>query len=141
MIYLDPSDENVAALLARRLQGNVVMLNLLKLRETADYSDHPQLAPAAPISGRQAFEKYVEHTLPFLARSGGELLYLGTGGTYFIGPADEGWDLVMLVRQQSLESFFSFATDAAYLAGIGHRAAAVLYSRLRPLTDETGRWR
>ena len=111
------------------------MLNLLRLRKTADYSGHPELAPATPISGREAFRKYVDHAMPFLNDSGGELLLLGNGGKFFIGPDDEQWDVVMLVKQSSVENFFAFASNPAYMAGIGHRTAAVLDSRLLPIEE------
>ena len=39
----------------------------------------------------------------------------------------------MLVRQASAAAFLSFAQDAAYLAGLGHRTAALEDSRLLPL--------
>lgn len=90
---------------------------------------------AAPISGREAFQRYIDHSMPFLEASGGELLFLGDGGEFFIGPGDERWDLVMLVRQSSVQSFFAFASDPGYLAGIGHRTAATLDSRLLPVVE------
>ncbi len=104
--YLEPTQESGAALFKRNIAGEVIMLNLLRLRETADYSKNPELSPASPISGKEAFQKYIDHTLPFLKRSGGELLVLAEGGEYFIGPSDEQWDLVMLVKQSSVQSFF-----------------------------------
>jgi hypothetical protein len=72
---------------------------------------------------------------PLLQSSGGSLVFLGDGGHFFIGPADERWDLVMLVRQASIEDFFAFAHNEAYLVGVGHRTAALLDSRLLPLED------
>lgn len=134
--YLEPSADSAAALFSRNLAGEVVMLNLLRFRAIADYSSCPPLAPATPISGRAAYQKYVEHTLPLLRKSGGELLFLGDGGNFFIGPQDERWDMAMLVRQQSLQSFIAFASDGEYLAGIGHRSAAVADSRLLPLSPQ-----
>ena len=133
--YLDPTAESVAALFARRVTGPVAMLNLINLRETADYTTSPELAPSRPLSGREAFDRYVEHTLPFLRESGGELLFLGDGGPYLVGPANEGWDLAMLVRQDSVQAFLAFASNQAYMAGIGHRTAAVRDSRMLPLAD------
>lgn len=135
MTYLEPTQDAGRALFMRGLKGPLVMLNLLRFREVADYAATPELAPASPISGAAAFQKYVDHTLPFLERSGGELLFLGDGGPYFIGPPDERWDLAMMVRQASLESFMAFAADEAYLAGLGHRTAAVIDSRLLPLVE------
>jgi hypothetical protein len=48
---------------------------------------------------------------------------------------DETWDVVMLIRQKSVADFFAFASNAAYLAGIGHRTAALADSRLLPLVE------
>ena len=133
--YLEPTQESGRAFIARRLTGNVVMLNLLRFRETADYSATPELTPVHTISGADAFQKYIEHTLPFLRESGGELKFLGSGGPFLIGPPTERWDMAMLVRQQSVESFLAFASNAGYLAGMGHRTAAIEDSRLLPLSE------
>nr|WP_265595208.1 hypothetical protein [Verrucomicrobium sp. BvORR106] len=72
--------------------------------------------------------------MPHVRESGGDLLFMGKGGPFLIGPEDESWDLVMLVRHRSVETFLSFASNEAYLAGIGHRTAAIEDSRLLPLT-------
>src|SRR5690349_11754302 len=123
--YLEPTQESGRAFVMRRMQGNVVMLNLLRFRQTADYSATPDLAPNSPISGAAAFQKYIDHTLPYLRETGGDVVFLGVGGAFLIGPEAERWDLVMLVRQQSTESFLAFASHKAYFAGMGHRTAAV----------------
>jgi len=133
--YLEPTQESGRAFVQRQLTGNVVMLNLLRFRETADYSATPALAPEKAIGGAAAFQKYIQHTLPFLRETGGDVLFLGSGGNFLIGPPTERWDLVMLVRQQSVESFLAFATHEGYLAGIGHRTAALEDSRLLPLSE------
>jgi uncharacterized protein (DUF1330 family) len=114
-------------------QGEIVMLNLLKFREVADYSASPELAPAAPISGEEAYRIYMKHTTPFLQETGGELLYAGRGSSFLIGPEGEGWDMVLLVKHRSAEVFISFARNEGYLKGIGHRTAALADSRLLPM--------
>jgi hypothetical protein len=133
--YLDPTQESGRALMSRRIEGEIVMLNLLRFREIADYSSCPQIAPQNPISGAAAYQLYIEHTLPFLKRSGGELVFLGRGGAFLIGPDDERWDAAMLVRQRSVNDFMAFASNPEYLAGIGHRIAALEDSRLLPLVE------
>ncbi len=135
MNYLRVSDENAAALLARNIVGEVTMLNLLRFREVADYEGQPALAPVEPISGREAYQLYALHTLPLLEDAGGSLLYAGNGGDFLIGPAGRGWDQVLLVRHKSIQAFMAFASDQAYLAGAGHRTAALEDSRLLPLID------
>lgn len=128
--YLEVSQAAGAALFSRHIEGPVTMLNLLRFRDVADYSQSPELTPPTPISGAAAFDQYIEHTLPFLKQSGGELVFLGVGGSYLIGPQEERWDLVMLVRQNSLADFMAFASNSAYLAGLGHRTAALKDARL-----------
>jgi hypothetical protein len=134
--YLDPTQESGRALFVRGIPGPVVMLNLLRFRAVANYSANPELAPASPISGEAAYRLYMAHTLPYLHASGGELLFYGKGGGFLIGPNDERWDAAMLIRQSSVMSFFAFASNEGYLAGMGHRVAALEDSRLLPLVEE-----
>ena len=136
--YLEATQKLGAALFSRRIKGEVVMLNLLRFREIADYSLNPELMPAQPISGRAAYQKYINHTLPILEATGGGIVFLGEGGNFLIGPEDEYWHVAMLVRQNSLEDFMSFTKHQEYLAGLGHRTAALDDSRLLPLVDIKG---
>ena len=133
--YLEPTQESGRALFMRGIPGEVVMLNLLRLREVADYVASPELAPEQPISGAEAYDRYIAHTLPYLTESGGALLFLGEGGPFLIGPEGDRWDRAMLVKQNSVQAFMAFAAHDAYLAGLGHRTAAVEDSRLLPLVQ------
>jgi len=133
--YLEPTQESGRAFVTRRIAGSVVMLNLLRFRKVADYSATPELAPQTEISGEQAYQLYIKHTMPHLTQSGGELLFLGDGGNFLIGPANERWDVAMLVRHRSVDVFISFASNQSYLAGVGHRLAALEDSRLLPLVE------
>lgn len=134
--YLEPTQESGRAFVSRGIAGPVVMLNLLRFRDVADYSDMPELAPAEAISGAQAFQLYVAHTRPYLEASGGELVFFGKGGHFLIGPAEERWDAVMLVRQRSVGDFMAFASNTEYLRGLGHRTAALEDSRLLPMVED-----
>jgi hypothetical protein len=122
-VYQEPTQESGGALMTRRIEGNVVMLNLLRFREVADYSASPELAPETPVSGEAAYRLYMEHTLPFLRKSGGDVIFYGEGGPFLIGPMSERWDAAMLVRQRSVSDFIAFASDREYMAGLGHRVA------------------
>ena len=134
--YLDVTQEAGAAFFSQNIEGEVLMLNLLRFREQADYSDFPELAPDEPISGREAYRLYMAHTEPFLRASGGELMLMTQGGKNLIGPPDEQWDVAMIVRQKSRQDFLAFASNPDYLAGMGHRTAALQDSRLLPLIEQ-----
>ena len=133
--YLMPTQQTGRKFVMRQIIGNVVMLNLLRFRTIADYSTTPELMPNEPISGKDAYQLYIEHTLPFLIASGGEILFMGDGGAYLIGPTDEHWDAVLLIRQNSVENFLAFESNKEYMKGIGHRTAALEDSRLLPLIE------
>lgn len=134
--YLEPTQQAGRAFFTRGISGSVVMLNLLRFRPVADYSATPDLAPASPISGEAAYRLYMDHTLPYLQKSGGEVLFFGQGGEFLIGPSEERWDAAMLVRQASVAAFLEFASNQDYLSGIGHRLAALEDSRLLPLVGQ-----
>lgn len=134
--YLQPTQEAGRNFIMKKIPGEVYMLNLLRFREIADYSATPELMPLRPVSGAEAFQRYIQHTLPFLRQSGGDITFLGSAGDWLIGPPDERWDCVMLVRQNSQAAFLAFADNEAYLQGIGHRAAALEDSRLLPITQD-----
>jgi hypothetical protein len=42
----------------------------------------------------------------------------------------------MAIRQASVADFFAFASNAEYMAGVGHRTAALEDSRLVPLVEQ-----
>jgi hypothetical protein len=133
--YLMPTREAGRNFVMRQIQGSIVMLNLLQFREIADYSLIPELMPKTPISGKEAYQLYIEHTLPFLTNSGGEILFMGEGGDFLIGPTNERWDAVLLIKQNSVNSFLAFESDKDYIKGIGHRTAALADSRLLPIIE------
>ena len=133
--YLMPTQEAGRNFVMRQIQGSIVMLNLLQFRKIADYSLIPELMPKSPISGKEAYQLYIEHTLPFLTNSGGEILFMGEGGDFLIGPPNERWDAVLLIKQNSVNSFLAFESDKDYMKGIGHRTAALADSRLLPIIE------
>ncbi len=132
-MHIEPTQEAGAAFFGNPPSGPVVMLNLLRFRDVADYSASPDLAPADPISGEQAYALYAAHALPFVTQAGGEVLFHGNSNAFLIGPKEERWDRVLLVRHVSAQAFLVFAKDREYLAGLGHRTAALADSRLLPI--------
>ena len=120
----------------KQIKGPVVMLNLLKFKTSADYSKAKELAPENEISGREAYQLYMEHTMPFLKEAGSEVVFHGKADNFLIGPEAENWDLALLVRHESTAKFMEFASKPAYLKGAGHRTAALKDSRLLPIEEQ-----
>lgn len=134
--YLDVSPEQGAAFFGVPDEGPVVMLNLLRFRERADYTNAPDLEPEGGATGREAYARYMREMRPVLEASGGEVLFSGTSSHFLIGPQDETWDHVLLVRQASKAAFLAFASDPESQRITAHRAAAISDSRLLPIRQD-----
>ena len=133
--YLYPTHEAGKHLFSKNIEGAVVNLNLIRLKEYADYSAFPDLKPEGKVTGLGAFMKYVEAAAPHVKQSGGDILFIGKGDRFLIGPETEYWDLCMLIRQKSIQDFFGFEKNEAYMKAHAHRMAAVADSRLLPLEE------
>ena len=128
MPSIDPTDDQLAALAdLPDAPEPLVMLNLLRYRDEAAY---PEGFDAEPCSGRHAYRRYSAQAAPQLAAVGGRVLWMGSGRLSVIGPEGEGWDEVLLVEYPSREAFLTMLATPAYQAGVPHRRAALLDSRL-----------
>ncbi len=133
--YLQPTYEAGKALFNKNIQGAIINLNLIRLKKIADYSSFPDLKPDREISGFEAYNLYIQKALPFVIASGGEILFIGRGDHFLIGPENEHWDICMLVKQNSVKDFFAFEQNPEYMKIVGHRTAAIEDSRLLPLEE------
>ncbi|MDQ1858247.1 DUF1330 domain-containing protein [Chryseobacterium sp. WLY505] len=133
--YLSPTFEAGKHLFTKNIQGAIINLNLIRLKKEADYSEYPDLKPHEKTSGRDAYLTYIRETEPYLKESGGEILFIGKGDQFLIGPESEYWDLCLLIKQKSVNDFFGFEKNEDYMKIMGHRMAAVEDSRLLPLEE------
>ncbi|MFC3230815.1 DUF1330 domain-containing protein [Marinibaculum pumilum] len=101
----------------------VVMLNLLRYRETAQPGHGVD-----GLSGRQAYEVYGRRFACLHPRFGGEPVWMGRPSRSLIG--GEAWDLVILVRYPTRRQFVEMLNDPDYQAIAPIRAAALADSRL-----------
>jgi uncharacterized protein (DUF1330 family) len=104
----------------------IVMLNLLKFRDLADYEEKA----AARVTGRKAYERYSKAVVPLLWEVGGQVLWMGKARAGVILPDDESWDEVVLVHYPSRGAFVRMVSSDAYQAILHHRTAALSDSRL-----------
>ncbi|MFW0786414.1 DUF1330 domain-containing protein [Gordonia sp. CPCC 206044] len=127
---IDPGKGQFAQLSELPADQPVTMLNLLRFREVADYSDAVDLTPEEPISGAEAYRVYSRAALPHLEKAGAEVVFHGDCGPTVIGPVDEQWDTMLLVRYPNPTAFRTMITSPDYQALARHRTAAVADSRL-----------
>lgn len=104
--------------------GPIHMLNLIRLREKADYEDGRE------ASGAEAYRQYGIISAPVFQRLGGTIVWRGTHELTMIGPASEAWDISFIARYPTVEAFVQMLKDPTYREAMMHRQAAVADSRL-----------
>jgi len=114
-----------AALDALAQDQPVVMLNLLRYREQAQYKDG-----RAGGSGRDAYARYSELVVPMLKTIGARIVFSAKAKGMLIAPPEEQWDDVLLVQYPSVTAFKQMISSAEYLEATKHRTAALQDSRL-----------
>lgn len=120
---IDPTADQVRALRDNGREGPVVMLNLLKFTDVADYEDGEK------ISGAEAYARY-QHafTVTVGAISQAEVLYEGPVEQVFIGMAgtpETDWDMALIVRYPSRGHFLAMMAAPGYREALRHRYAGL----------------
>ena len=105
--------------------GPIHMLNLVALREWAEYPD------GRTVTGAAAYAAYGRETGHILDRLGGRIVWRGRMEAMLIGPhSDEDWDMCFIAEYPSVDTFVAMIKDPEYRAAMEHRQAAVKTSRL-----------
>ncbi len=127
--FTSPTKEAFAALATLDTDGPVQMLNLVKLKSSAEYKDGAQSTALA------AFTAYRAGAAPIFQKVGGEIIWAGQPQAMIIGPAgNEDWDIAFIAQYPGKEAFLTMLNDPDYAKIAHHRAAAVLNSRLVCMT-------
>lgn len=104
--------------------GPIHMLNLVRVRETADYPDGRR------ATGAEAYAAYGRDSAPVLARVGGRIVWRGSMEFMLIGPRDEQWDYCFIAEYPSPQAFIDMIYDPDYRRAMVHRQAGCSDSRL-----------
>ncbi len=128
MATVEASSDQLRALNALdEEQGPVLMLNLLRYRQQAQY---PADSDETPCTGQAAYERYGVQVLPMIDRAGGKLCLSAKAMATVIAPEEECWDDMVVVRYPSVAAFKSMIFSDEYQAISIHRNAALADSRL-----------
>ncbi|ERP86167.1 hypothetical protein Q670_16880 [Alcanivorax sp. P2S70] len=123
---IDPNPKTLPDILASLPDDTpIVMLNLLRFRDKAQYKDGE-----ADYSGREAYQKYSEVAFGKVKGVGGEMVWKGRALAGVIAPEGETWHSVLLVRYPSKQAFALMLADPEYREATRHRTAALEEARL-----------
>ncbi|MBZ0332728.1 hypothetical protein MARI_09360 [Marinobacter sp. JH2] len=126
MATVDSSEEELKKVLQETPKDQpVVMLNLLRFRDWAEYQDASEAC-----SGRDAYKRYMKEAAACVKAVGAEVIWSGRSVGSLIAPPEETWDQVLLVRYPSTDAFLAMIGDPDYKGVLKHRTAALEDSRL-----------
>lgn len=126
--YVDPTREMFGRFRSLPDDGRIHMLNLVRLRDKADYPD------GTDATGAEAYAAYGRESAAVFKRVGGRIVWSGDFRLMLIGPEDEKWDVCFIAEYPNGAAFVEMAKDPEYQKAVRHRQAAVLDSRLMRLT-------
>lgn len=133
MASLHPTPERLQQFLRDTDESTpIVMINLLRYRERADY---PADADAEPCSGREAYQRYGAAVAPMLGKVGARPVWGGSVASTVISPDGEAWDDAVLVEYPSRAAFIEMTSSPEYQAIAVHRSAGLADSRLIAATS------
>ncbi|MEZ5482617.1 MAG: DUF1330 domain-containing protein [Porticoccaceae bacterium] len=110
----------------------VVMLNLLRYRDQADF---PEGFVGEPCSGSEAYGMYAKATMPLVEKVPVKIVYAGHAVADLIMTADEHWDDILIVEYPSVSSFIALMNNPEYQKTLYLRTAALSSSRLIAMQD------
>ena len=127
--HVDPDRAAFDAFKALDRDAPIDMLNLVALRDLANYPGDHELARDG-LTGAEAYRAYGRASAPVFARVGGRIIWRAEFDLTLIGPSDETWDVMFIARYPSAHAFLEMLADPVYRAAMVHRQAAVRTSRL-----------
>ena len=129
-----PAMEQAMAFFSAPEDGPFVMVNLLKFKPRAEYSDGSD----AHLTGAEAYARYGAAVRKLVEGLGGRMRYAGAVTGLLLGEVEELWDLVALAEYPSLAAFRAMALSPEMQAIEHHRRAGLagqLNIRTQPLGD------
>jgi hypothetical protein len=107
--YFEPTNESFVSTIEFVGDGPFVMLNLFRLKDVPDFSNHPEMKPEIPMTTRELFYRYIADMDSNLDKVGAKRIFLADSGPLLIGPSGEHWDVVQMVQYPSKQSFIDLA--------------------------------
>ena len=124
-----PTQEQLKAFSGDEHDGPIVMINMLKFKDRADY-DASAPEHGEDVSGKEAYARYGAALATFTGEPeiGLKVLYAGPVERFFIGEGD--WDQIAVVRYPSRQHMMRMTADPRYQAAHRHRDAGLAHQDL-----------
>ncbi|WP_310497980.1 DUF1330 domain-containing protein [Sandarakinorhabdus sp.] len=116
-----PGPDKAQAFFADADHGPMVMVNLLKFRDVAEYPDGRDPG----LSGREAYNRYGAAVVACLEAVGGHVVFSGPVSGILLGDVAELWDAVALAYYPGPQAMMAMVATPEYQAIEVHRYAGL----------------
>ena len=118
---ITPSEEQINGFLEDPNIGPISMVNLLKYKDKADYTDGRDVN----LSGKEAYMLYANEVINLITKYGGEFIFAGKVNRLMLGEVDEMWDEIAIAKYPSRKAMFEMTMDPEYQKIHIHRDAGL----------------
>jgi len=123
---IHPTHEQFQELIEKAPTGPLIMVNLLKFKEKAEYADGRE----TNLSGPDAYRIYGAMMRKRIEADGGRFVFNAYTNTLVIGDGGLEWDTVAIVEYASLENFKEIVSSPEYQEMALHREAGLEHQLL-----------
>lgn len=116
-----PNEAQIKEWTSGSVEGPVVMVNLLKFHDKAQYADGRD----PEISGAEAYGRYGAEVSKIVKGLGGKMIYGGAVTMTLIGDVGDDWDMIACVQYPSRKAMLEMTMSDAYKAIEVHRDAGL----------------
>ena len=101
--------------------GPVCMINLLKFKDKASYSDGRE----SDLTGLEAYQIYSANTRDLVEEAGGKILHTSIIEGMIVGEVEELWDVAAIVEYPSIKSFMDMVNSQEWKEYSIHKEAGL----------------
>lgn len=131
-----PNEEQIQGFSEPGPNGPIYMVNLLKFKERAEYTD----GRASNLTGEQAYAIYAEGVAELLMQHGGSLTFAADVERLMLGDVEELWDKVAIAMYPSRAAMLAMM-GSPQMQEIGvHRAAGLAGQLNIETAGASGSW-
>jgi len=116
-----PNEAQIKEWTSGSVEGPVVMVNLLKFYDKAQYADGRD----PEMSGAEAYGRYGVEVSKIVEGLGGKMIYGGAVTMTLIGDVGDDWDMIACVQYPSRQAMLEMTMSDAYKAIEMHRDAGL----------------
>ena len=131
-----PNEEQMKAFMEPGHDAPIYMLNLLKFKEVAEYSDGRKTS----LTGAEAYGIYGAEVVAHLAKVGGAPVFSAQVERLMLGEVEELWDTVAIAMYPSRKAMMEMMMSPDYQASAVNREAGLAGQLNIEMADPTGSW-